>query len=89
VAKIDTDNLKGGNVVAANLPQCGKNKIRVALICHLFGIECHKGGREFATQWQPNLKVAIISILRYNCHHLKIPIFPKAVPIRKIDAVLF
>jgi hypothetical protein len=27
VAKIDTDNLKGGNVVAANLPQCGKKNV--------------------------------------------------------------
>jgi len=39
VAKIDTDNLKGGNVVAGNFPRGGKNKSRVALICHLFGID--------------------------------------------------
>jgi len=29
------------------LPRGGKNKSRLALLCHLFGIESHDGGRNF------------------------------------------
>jgi hypothetical protein len=34
-------------MVAGNLPRVGKKKRMVALLCHLFGIECHAVARIF------------------------------------------